>query len=140
MSISKENGCGEPIGSNNVATTSAVTLDRPAPQKAPNGTLVDELMNARRDRYRQVRLTHGSDGCHTFPVQSSKGADSKADRHPSTAPAQIGLLGGIPLEGGDEGNEKLQGQSTAHLLLRLLALSYVVPMCDASDAGLPGES
>lgn len=140
MSAIVENGHSH-SPARNVATTSAVTLDRPAPMTAPNKTLVDELMNARRDRYRQVRLNQGSDGCQVFPVQSNKAtAGSHTARHPSTAPAQIGLLEGVPIEADEEGNEKLQGQSTAHLLLRVLALSYVVPLCDAGDDGLPGES
>jgi hypothetical protein len=126
----------------NVASTSAVTLDKPVPMTAPNKTLVDELMNARRDRYRQVRLNHGSEGCQVFPVQANKAAEgSTTSRHPSTAPAQMGLLEGVqPIEADEEGNKKLQGQSTAHLLLRVLALSYVVPLCDASEEGLPGKS
>lgn len=139
MSITVESGHSP---THNVATTSAVTLDKPTPMTAPNKTLVDELMNARRDRYRQVRLNHGSEGCQVFPVQANKlAAGSTTSRHPSTAPAQIGLLEGVqPIEADEEGSKKLQGQSTAHLLLRVLALSYVVPLCDASEEGRPGRS
>jgi hypothetical protein len=127
----------------NVATTSAVTLDSPAPpMTAPKKALVDELMTARRDRYKQGRMLKGSESCHVFPVQSSRkplikgGGRSVEDA--STAPPKISLLEGIQV-GEEEISEKLQGQSTGHLLLRLLALSYIVPLCDASEKGEPSE-
>lgn len=114
----------------------------PAPaMAAPNKPLVDELMEARRERYKRARLQDGSALCQVFPLLPSRNAAAvepvAADRQASTAPAQHGLLEAVQA-GEEESNEKVEGRSTAHLLLRVLALSYVVPLCDLSDIGVPG--
>lgn len=129
--------------SHNVASTSAVTLDMPSPatvMTAPNKTLVDELMNARRERYRQIRLNKGPEHCHVFPLHSKRDSNGTTNRQSSTAPPQVGLLESVQVEAEKQGNEKLQAQSTAHLLLRVLSLSYIVPLCDLTEEGSPGKS
>lgn len=135
-------GSGRINGARENAATTSEAAQAASTLAAPSRDLVDVLMRARRERKaRDAGSGVGTSSCVTFPANgiAAPSVRPNGQGHPSTAPAQYGLVDRVS-DNNEEGNAKLQAQSVAHLLLRILALSYIVPLCDVREEGLPGES
>lgn len=82
--------------------------------------LLNQLLASRRDRYRALRSNDQDDEGISFPQNEANGRGSGKDE--------------------DEGLvEKKKAIRTTHMVLRILGLSFVVPLATLSETGLPGE-
>ena len=82
--------------------------------------LLNQLLASRRDRYRALRASGQAGGSIVFHQPSQ---------------AQNGKEG--PGEGAN--GESKSAVRTTHMVLRILGLSFIVPMVTLSDDGLPSE-
>lgn len=79
--------------------------------KALDKGLVDDLLTQRRDRFRRLKQEDQHD---RYIILAGGGAGSANS-------------------GDEQTNEKTKKQSTAHMLLRILCLGFIVPICESSD-------